>query len=1049
MSTLEHVTRSASTSRRASWRAAYAIVALAATALAGCDGFVPAPAPGPDFEYTTVRNVDVLHVDGLVGALSYGLVTHRPNDERTDWRVVDGDTLRERLDYGIGVPVPLAAQDGSGNLWSVHREGDRLMMCQRVAVLQGLTRCFQPELRTGSEPRALVADGEGDVVLLARTNTTPVRWQTLWMRAGLEPTEQVIDLELLPEGASPVLLHGTQGARLVWPHEGTLQVAALREGAAWRWESEAVIAPTGFDSRTWAAASEGGIRRRLWLVTCATGVPPVAWRLAAGGWQALPVPPLPDCAGIVGRLNLASSGNGDAMLLWAERPAPDAAAVWRSSRWIEQEGRWTAREDLGGLFGFDQALAADDAGRFVWLNDNQQSSLLLRRLLVSVQRPGETWQPALDLGAYAGGAAVAAGGDGHALVAWTEPTSEADSSATRLATRRLDLSDHRLPLEVAVGGGGRVRSSPEGLDCPGRCSADFTAGSAIQLVAEPAAGQRLRGWEGDCTGSAATITVTLDAPVACRAAFEPNGQQVASLTLVAQGGGRVAADPPGLVYAPGTVVLLTATPDTGRRFVGWTGDADCLDGSLTMDADRACTGVFEADPAVAQLTVQVSGNGRVTSAPAGIDCGSACSTSFAAGTSVTLVAAPDIGYGVGWTGAAGCSGSALTVSLTLASGSNACIANFTRLAPVNEWRMLGGAPADAAVVDTPAIAVDGGGVPTIAYAVDVAELRQVVVARLTGQAWLPIGGQAVPGGLNNAYAPSLALTADGQPVVAWFDSAARIQVRRWDGSTWRVLSNGLAVTPGSVTNQPHIAIHGTTLVAAWNEFQGTTARLALQRYDLATDGPWTGGYVDGVSSSRELDLRLSLDGTGMATLLYGRKTTSGELPLRAVQETAGGWSALCADLGTGTGLDGPRSILGWGLQHAPDGSAIAVEADSDYATVRAWRCDGTTWAHWGADDGRVLAVDNVQLYLEGVAVSPSGAPMLAVQVNTGYTLGTRVHAFVAGAGGFVPAGPPLEVALPGRTNAIAVAPAAAGSPAVVFGVQQGPNQGLRSYRFHP
>jgi hypothetical protein len=52
------------------------------------------------------------------------------------------------------------------------------------------------------------------------------------------------------------------------------------------------------------------------------------------------------------------------------------------------------------------------------------------------------------------------------------------------------------------------------------------------------------------------------------------------------------------------------------------------------------------------LTVNRTGNGRVVSSPAGIDCGSTCSADFTSGTTVALTATPDSGWTFqGWTGA--------------------------------------------------------------------------------------------------------------------------------------------------------------------------------------------------------------------------------------------------------------------------------------------------------------------------------------------------------------------------------------------------------------
>ena len=66
------------------------------------------------------------------------------------------------------------------------------------------------------------------------------------------------------------------------------------------------------------------------------------------------------------------------------------------------------------------------------------------------------------------------------------------------------------------------------------------------------------------------------------------------------------------------------------------------------------------------LTVTKTGNGRVTSTPAGIDCGTKCRADFVNGSTVTLVAQPDPGWTLGgWTGA--CTGTGTcTVSMDAA-----------------------------------------------------------------------------------------------------------------------------------------------------------------------------------------------------------------------------------------------------------------------------------------------------------------------------------------------------------------------------------------------
>jgi hypothetical protein len=83
-----------------------------------------------------------------------------------------------------------------------------------------------------------------------------------------------------------------------------------------------------------------------------------------------------------------------------------------------------------------------------------------------------------------------------------------------------------------------------------------------------------------------------------------------------------------------------------------------------MNADKSVSAAFEAVPSTQSLDVSVTGQGRVTSSPAGIDCGSTCSAGFANNSAVTLTATPASGQTLStWGGA--CSGQAATCTVTM------------------------------------------------------------------------------------------------------------------------------------------------------------------------------------------------------------------------------------------------------------------------------------------------------------------------------------------------------------------------------------------------
>ncbi|MFK5970178.1 MAG: ExeM/NucH family extracellular endonuclease [Candidatus Marithrix sp.] len=90
-------------------------------------------------------------------------------------------------------------------------------------------------------------------------------------------------------------------------------------------------------------------------------------------------------------------------------------------------------------------------------------------------------------------------------------------------------------------------------------------------------------------------------------------------------------------------VTLTTTVDSGSEFDYWIGE-DC-DTEIFMISNHTCTAYFKLTPRI--LTVSYSKNGKITSSPAGIDCGNIsqkCSYKFENGKTIKLTAKPNSGY---------------------------------------------------------------------------------------------------------------------------------------------------------------------------------------------------------------------------------------------------------------------------------------------------------------------------------------------------------------------------------------------------------------------
>ena len=67
----------------------------------------------------------------------------------------------------------------------------------------------------------------------------------------------------------------------------------------------------------------------------------------------------------------------------------------------------------------------------------------------------------------------------------------------------------------------KVTGNPPGIDCPETCSAKYAMNTQISLTAIPSPGSAFLEWDGDCSGSSITCTVTMDKDNSVRATFLP------------------------------------------------------------------------------------------------------------------------------------------------------------------------------------------------------------------------------------------------------------------------------------------------------------------------------------------------------------------------------------------------------------------------------------------------------------------------------------------------------------------------------------------------
>ena len=107
----------------------------------------------------------------------------------------------------------------------------------------------------------------------------------------------------------------------------------------------------------------------------------------------------------------------------------------------------------------------------------------------------------------------------------------------------------------------------------------------------------------------------------------------------------------------------------------------------------------------------------------------------------------------------------------------------------------------------PSLAISPDGMPLVAWYGSSGSNPEIYIRRWDGTSWVEMGsGSASGGGISDSngssFEPSLAIDPDGTPVIAWADDSSdivQIYVRRWDGTSWVEMGSGSA-SGGGISN---------------------------------------------------------------------------------------------------------------------------------------------------------------------------------------------------------------------------------------------------------
>lgn len=181
---------------------------------------------------------------------------------------------------------------------------------------------------------------------------------------------------------------------------------------------------------------------------------------------------------------------------------------------------------------------------------------------------------------------------GWIFLKWLGDASGANSSTNLIVTRNKSVQAvFGTTLNTTAAGGGSVVLNPPGGVYP--------YGSVVQVSGIPQLGNFFGIWNNAASGNINPFLFTVtNANPTVSSIFGAVGGGQAALTVVPIGHGQISVNPRANVYATGSGVTITATPESGQSFIGWSGDATGTQNPLpvTLNASKLIYANFTKRP---------------------------------------------------------------------------------------------------------------------------------------------------------------------------------------------------------------------------------------------------------------------------------------------------------------------------------------------------------------------------------------------------------------------------------------------------------------------
>jgi len=198
---------------------------------------------------------------------------------------------------------------------------------------------------------------------------------------------------------------------------------------------------------------------------------------------------------------------------------------------------------------------------------------------------------------------------------------------------------------------------------------EYQFGEIVSLTASADPGWSFSGWSGNAAGTTNPLTISILDDTSITANFTQD-EYTLNVLVDPVDSGSVLVDPQEATYHYGDTVTLTASPDTGWTFTGWSGDATGIENPLeiTITGNTNITANFTDEYSLV-VNVDPADSGTVTVAPE--------QSIYQYGDEITLTATAETGWAFsGWTGDATGTENPLTMTI---QGNTSITANFTQI----------------------------------------------------------------------------------------------------------------------------------------------------------------------------------------------------------------------------------------------------------------------------------------------------------------------------------------------------------------------------------